>query len=76
MLSCFSKILENLVHSKTIVFINSHHTVTPTQHEFCSNYSTIHAILDIMTSTNDNIENQMVTGLVLLDLAKALDTVH
>ena len=75
LLSCFSKIFEKLVHSRTVDFINSHYLLTPTQYGFRSNHSTIHAILDIITSTYDNIENQVFTGLVLLDLAKAFDTV-
>ena len=75
LLSCFSKILEKLVHSRTVDFINSHHILTPTQYGFRSNHSTIHAILDVIASTYDNIENQVFTGLVLLDLAKAFDTV-
>ena len=75
LLSSFSKILEKLVHSRTVDFINSHHILTPTQYGLRSNHSTIHAILDIITSTYDNIESQVFTGLVLLDLAKAFDTV-
>ena len=49
--------------------------MTPTQNGFRSNHSTIHAILDVIASTYDNIENQVFTGLVLLDLANAFDTV-
>ena len=75
LLSCFSKIREKLVHSRKVDFINSHHILTPTQYGLRSNHSTIHAILDIITSTYDNIESQVFTGLVLLDLAKAFDTV-
>ena len=75
LLSCFSEILEKLVHSRTADFINSHHILTSTQYGFRSNHFTIHAILDIIMSTYHNIENQMFTGLVLLDLAKAFDTV-
>ena len=65
LLSCFSKILEKLVHSRTVDFINSHHILTPMHNGFRSNHSTIHAILDIVTSTYENIENQVFTGLVL-----------
>ena len=41
----------------------------------CFNHFTIHAILVIITSTYDNKENQMFTDLMLLNLAKAFDTV-
>ena len=76
LLSRFFKIHKKLVHSRTVDFINSHHIFTPTQYGFCSNHSTIYTILDIITSTYDNIENQVFTGLVLLDLAKAFDTIN
>ena len=47
----------------------------PTQCGFKANHSTIHALLDIITSY-DNISNSKFTALVLLDLRKAFDTVN
>jgi len=37
--------------------------------------STIHAVLDVLTNSFDNIIDQVFTGLIFLDLAKAFDSV-
>ena len=74
-LSCFSKILEKAVHNRTINFLNDISVLSPTQYGFRSNFSTEHAVLDIVNTCYDNIERKMCSGLVLLDLAKAFDTV-
>ena len=37
--------------------------------------STTHAVLDVLTSTCDQIDNEQCTGLILLDFKKAFDTV-
>ena len=46
-----------------------------TQYGFRLKQTTAHAILDIV-STCDDVENKKFTGLLLLDLTKAFDTVH
>ena len=76
LLSTFSKILEKVVYTRTINFLNLNTVLSPSQYGFRSKFSTLHAILDITTSTFDSIENKLYTGLVLLDLAKAFDTVN
>ena len=72
----FSKILEKLVYARTVVFLNSHSVLVPTQYGFRPKFSTIHAVLDIITSCYDNMAINMYTGFGLLDLAKAFDTVN
>ena len=76
LLSVFSKILEKLVYTRTVDFLNSHSVLVPTQYGFRPKFSTIHAVLDIITSCYDNMAINMYTGLALLDLAKAFDTVN
>ena len=49
--------------------------LSPTQYGFRSSFSTEHAVLDIVNTCYNNIERKMYRGLVLLDLAKAFDTV-
>ena len=49
--------------------------LSPIQYGFRSNFLTEHAVLDIVNICYDNIERKMYSGLVLLDLAKAFDTV-
>ena len=75
-LSCFSKILEKIVYSRTVDFLNFNSVLCPTQYEFRPKQSTVHAILDIVSTCFDNVENKKFTGLLLLDLTKAFDTVQ
>ena len=75
-LSIFSKILEKLVHTRTLSFLKCHSVLTPTQYGFRPKYSTLHALLDIINSTLGNIEKKLYTGLVFLDLTKAFDNVN
>ena len=72
----FSKILEKLVHTRTLSFLKSHLVLTPTQYGFRPKYSTFHALLDITNSALDNIEKKLYTGLVFLNLTKAFDTAN
>ena len=62
-LSIFSKILEKLVHTRTLSFLKCHSVLTPTQYGFRPKYSTLHALLDITNSALDNIEKNYILGL-------------
>ena len=75
-LSTFSKILEKLVHTRTLSFLKCHSVLIPTQYGFRPKYSTLHVLLDITNSALDNIEKKLYTRLVFLDLTKAFDTVN
>ena len=74
-LSCFSKILGEAVYDRAINFLNDNSVLSPTQYGFRSNFSTEHAVLDIVNTCYNNIERKMYSGSVLLNLAKACDTV-
>jgi len=49
--------------------------LTKQQYGFQANQSTTHAIIDILTTTYDQISNNDYTGIVLLDFKKAFDSV-
>ena len=70
-LSTFLKILEKLIYSRTQSFLEKHSITLPTQYGFRPAYSTSHAMIDILTSTLDNINVNKNTALLLLDLKKA-----
>ena len=61
--------------SQTINYVNAHSILTPTQYGFKSNYSTTHAVLDIVSTCYDNIKSKNHPAFVLLDLAQPFDTV-
>ena len=75
LLTCFSKIFEKAIFTRLSTFLDKHSVLIPSQYGFCPNKSSTHAILDIVSTTYDNINNKKYTGMVMLDLTKAFDTV-
>ena len=74
-LTCFTKIFEKVIFNCLLNFFNKHSVLVSNQYGFQENCSTSHAILDILTSTYDNINNNQYTGMVTLDITKPFDTV-
>ena len=75
LLSCFSKILEKIVYHREIKFLDKNSVFSPYQFGFRQGCSTVHAIIDIIANCNDNINQQLFSGIIFLDLSKAFDTV-
>ena len=74
-LTCFSKIFEKLIYSRLISFFRKNPVLHDYQYGFRNGMSTTHAVLDVITSTCDQINNEQYTGLILLDFKKAFDTI-
>ena len=74
-LTCFSKVIEKLIHKHLTNFFQKNSFRCETQYGFQSNLSTTHALLDVLTSTCHQITVGDYTGLILLDFKKAFDTV-
>ena len=75
-LSSISKILEKIIYSRTTAFFEKHSVFLPTQFGFRPKHSTSHALLDVVTSSFDNINKNNYTALMFIDLKKAFDTVN
>ena len=75
-LTCFSKILEQIMHKSLISFFGKHGIIQHTKYGFQRNVSTNHALVDVVTQSFKNINNNMYTGLIFHDLTKAFDTVN
>ena len=75
LLSCFSKTLEKIVYHRVIKFLNKNSVFSPYQFGFRPGCSTVHTIVDIIAICNDNINQQLCSGILFLDLSKAFDTV-
>jgi len=56
-LTCFSKIFEKLVHKRLSSFFEKHSVLTKYKYGFQSDKSTTHAILGVLTSAYDQINN-------------------
>ena len=63
------------MYSRTIEFSNNS-VLCRTRYRFRPKQSTVHAILNMVLTCFDNVENKKFTGLLLLDLTKAFDTVQ
>ena len=74
-LPCFSKIIEKLMYVRFIKFIKKHKIIHPNQYGFQSKVSTVHAMLDVVTSSHNHINCNHFTALVFVDLKKAFYTV-
>ena len=75
LLSCLSKVVEKLIYSRLINYLNKNSILHHNQYGFRSGISTSHALLDAITITYDNINKMLYTLLIFIDYKKAFDTV-
>ena len=74
-LTCYSKIIEKILLLRLSSFFKKHNVIYKNQYGFQSNIFTLHAMLDVVTSSYDNIDDHFCTGLAFVDLKNAFDTV-
>ena len=74
-LTCFSKIIKKILFVRFSSFFKKHNVIYKNQYGFQSNISTSHAMLDVVTSSYNNIDDHFYTGLAFVDFKKAFDTV-
>ena len=75
LLPSLSKLIERLICNRLLSFFTRNNTIVPTQYGFRHNRSTIHAILDLITSCLDNINNKKFSTMIFLNIKKAFDFV-
>ena len=75
LLSVFNRIFEKTMYNRLINFVEKHQLLSDVQYGFRKNHSTHHAVLDIVNTIQSNMDNKLFTCAVLIDLAKAFDTV-
>ena len=76
LLSVFNKLLEKLLSSRLLDFIQKKGILFENQFGFRTNYSTDHAVLTIIDKIQTAIDAQDYTCGIFLDLSKAFDTVN
>ena len=74
-LICFAKIIEKLVYRRFVKFFETHKIIYANQYGLRGKVSTMHAMLDEVTSSYENINENCFTGLAFVDLRKAFATV-
>ena len=75
LLSNFNRIFEKLVYSRMESFIKQNDILSPSQYGFRKVHSTQHAILDIVSTIQKNMDKRLFSCDVFIDLEKAFDTV-
>ena len=75
-LTGLAKISERIIYKRLITFLDKHKVMLDTQHGFQSNRSTKHALIDVITNSFENINKNLYTGLIFLDLTKVFDPVN
>jgi len=72
----FSRILEKLYTNRLDNFLSKHEIISTSQYGFQKNCSTSAAVIELIEQITDNIENNLVTAGIFIDLQKAFDTVN
>ena len=76
LLSIYSRIFEKRMYSRLTKFVKDCHILYDQQYGFRSKHSTQHAILDIVNTILQNMDNGKFSCGVFIDLKKAFDTVN
>ena len=75
LLSNLNRIFEKLMYSRLIKYIDKHNILDNSRYGFRAGSSTSHAILDIIETIQQNVDNKLFSCAVFIDLKKAFDTV-
>ena len=70
-----SKVFERIICNRLLSFFTCVYTIIPTQYGFRHNRSTIHAMLDLITTCYDNLNCKKISALIFLNIQKAFDSV-
>ena len=73
---CLSKLIEKLILKHITSFLDKHEVIQFHQFGFRKKHSSIHALLDTLSSCYDAINEKKFASLIMIDLRKAYDTVY
>ena len=76
LLSVFDKLLEQIMYSRLISFLNVNNVLYGYQFGFRQNHSTTAALLEVLDNIYQNLDNHNKILGIYLDLQKAFDTVN
>ena len=75
LLSIFNRIFEKVMCNRLQIFLDKHEVLYYSQYGFRKNCSTEHALIDIVSKIQSNIDKKLYSCGVFIDLKKAFDTV-
>ena len=76
LLTSFSKLLEKLIYSRTIRFLNTCNILVNSQFGFHQKHSTTHVIIMLIDKVGKAIDNMSHTVGIFLDFSKDFDTIN
>ena len=76
LLPSFSKILEKLVYNRVLSHLNKHHLLFESQYGFRNNHSCDLALIELHDQLINNVNNNLHSLGIFLDLSKAFDLVN
>ena len=76
LLSILSKVIGKVIHEQTTKFLNNNNIFYTYQSGFRSNHSTHLFLSFLKDKILKGFNNRMYTGMILIDLQKAFDTIH
>ena len=68
LLPVFSKVIEKLIKTRIVSFINRHDILYDRQNGFRKKRSTIYPLIDVITQCNDNINSGNLSCVIALDI--------
>ena len=74
-ISPVAKVMEKVIYDQLYEYLHARQLLSKYQSGFRSMHSTVTALLDATNQWYLNIDNDMVTAVIFLDLAKAFDTI-
>lgn len=75
LLSCLGKLLEKVIYIRLNAFVTANHIIAKEQFGFRPQHSTTHQVKRVINHVELNKRNRRSTGLILLDIEKAFDSV-
>lgn len=75
LLSNIGKLFEKIIHIRLSELLEQNNLISPQQFGFRSQHSTVHQILRVFKAIKQNKSDRKSTGMILLDIEKAFDTV-
>ena len=76
LLSVFDKIIEKLIYKRVQSFLSKHNVLYKYQYGFRTNFSTTHALLDVLNYIYTALDEGKYVFGIYIDLKKAFDTVN
>ena len=76
LLSLFNRIFEKLMSRRLTAFLDANHLFNNSQYGFRSGFSTTHAIQDMLSTIQTNMDKNRFSCAIFIDFKKAFDTVN